>query len=176
MSRETLLPKLADHVLEEGLAAASLRPLAKAAQTSDRMLIYHFGSKDALMAQLLEHLAALYTQMLESAFAMDRAPSRSELAARVLKITQQDSFRPYLALWWEIVAGAARGNADFRDPAAEIMERLLEWVQNHLPANDPDPAEGAKLVLTVIEGALMLDAIGRGNIGQGALAPLGDTA
>lgn len=52
MSKQTLLPKLAAHVLRHGLGSASLRPLAKAAGTSDRMLIYHFGSKDALVAAL----------------------------------------------------------------------------------------------------------------------------
>ena len=54
MSRETLLPLLAAYVLENGLADVSLRPLAKAAGTSDRMLLYHFGSKEELVAALLE--------------------------------------------------------------------------------------------------------------------------
>ena len=36
--RALLLGKLADHVLAHGLSASSLRPLAKAAGTSDRML------------------------------------------------------------------------------------------------------------------------------------------
>ena len=49
MSRETLLPLLAAYVLENGLADVSLRPLAKAAGTSDRMLLYHFGSKEELV-------------------------------------------------------------------------------------------------------------------------------
>src|SRR5690349_315476 len=37
------------YVLEQGLVGLSLRPLAAALGTSDRMLIYHFGSKDALV-------------------------------------------------------------------------------------------------------------------------------
>ena len=46
-NRQALLADLAEHVLKNGLNNASLRPMAKAAGTSDRMLIYHFGSKDA---------------------------------------------------------------------------------------------------------------------------------
>ncbi|MFZ9395925.1 MAG: TetR family transcriptional regulator, partial [Erythrobacter sp.] len=51
LSREILLPRLAAHVLAHGLAGASLRPLARAAGTSARMLIYHFGSKERLIAE-----------------------------------------------------------------------------------------------------------------------------
>jgi AcrR family transcriptional regulator len=42
-----------DYVLEHGLIGLSLRPLAAALGTSDRMLIYRFGSKDSLVAEVL---------------------------------------------------------------------------------------------------------------------------
>lgn len=42
-----------DYVLERGLITLSLRPLAAALGTSDRMLLYHFGSKDDLVAAVL---------------------------------------------------------------------------------------------------------------------------
>jgi len=41
------------YVLEHGLIGLSLRPLAKALGTSDRMVLYHFGSKDELVAAVL---------------------------------------------------------------------------------------------------------------------------
>ncbi|WP_238473534.1 TetR/AcrR family transcriptional regulator [Nocardioides cavernaquae] len=42
-----------DYVLEHGLIGLSLRPLAAELGTSDRMLLYHFGSKDELVADVL---------------------------------------------------------------------------------------------------------------------------
>lgn len=56
-----------DYVLEHGLIGLSLRPLAAALGTSDRMLLYHFGTKDHLVADVLHtsinrstgHIAAL---------------------------------------------------------------------------------------------------------------------
>ena len=42
-----------DYVLEHGLITLSLRPLAAALGTSDRMLLYHFGTKDDLVAAVL---------------------------------------------------------------------------------------------------------------------------
>ena len=51
--REELLEKVTDHVLEHGLIGLSLRPVAAAVGTSDRMLIYHFGSRDALISAVV---------------------------------------------------------------------------------------------------------------------------
>jgi AcrR family transcriptional regulator len=42
-----------DYVLDHGLMGLSLRPLAADLGTSDRMLLYHFGSKDELVATVL---------------------------------------------------------------------------------------------------------------------------
>src|SRR5687768_9693565 len=52
--REELAEQATDYALEHGLIGLSLRPLAAALGTSDRMLIYHFGSKDALVVAVLE--------------------------------------------------------------------------------------------------------------------------
>ena len=51
--REKLARAAADHALDHGLIGLSLRPLAAALGTSDRMLLYHFRDKDDLMAAIL---------------------------------------------------------------------------------------------------------------------------
>src|SRR6266540_479096 len=48
--REELAALATDYVLDRGL---SLRPLAAAIGTSDRMLLYHFAGKDDLVATVL---------------------------------------------------------------------------------------------------------------------------
>lgn len=52
--RDELLEKVTDHVLEHGLIGLSLRPVAAAVGTSDRMLIYHFTSRDALVSAVVD--------------------------------------------------------------------------------------------------------------------------
>jgi len=54
--RARTLSKAADYVLEHGLAGLSLRPLAAALGTSTRMLLYDFGSKDALVDEILAEI------------------------------------------------------------------------------------------------------------------------
>jgi AcrR family transcriptional regulator len=51
--REELAGQATDYVLEHGLVGLSLRPLAAAIGTSDRMLLYHFAGKDDLVATVL---------------------------------------------------------------------------------------------------------------------------
>ena len=44
------------YVLAHGFADLSLRPLAAAIGTSARMLVYHFGSREALLREVLDEL------------------------------------------------------------------------------------------------------------------------
>lgn len=51
--RDQWAEKATDHVLAHGLLGFSLRPVAAAIGTSDRMLLYHFDGKDDLVATIL---------------------------------------------------------------------------------------------------------------------------
>lgn len=51
--RGELTDRALDYVLVHGLLTLSLRPLASALGTSDRMLLYHFGSKERLVGEVL---------------------------------------------------------------------------------------------------------------------------
>jgi AcrR family transcriptional regulator len=54
--RERLLDQAVDYVLAQGVGDLTLRPLAKALRTNARMLIYHFGSRERLMREILMRL------------------------------------------------------------------------------------------------------------------------
>ena len=160
LTRETLLPKLASHVLEHGLGGASLRPLAKAAGTSDRMLMYHFGNKETLVSELLDYIASIYSSALEMSIGPDRATSREQCFERLLEQGRQPGMQPFMVLWWEIVAGAAREIPGYRRAADRMMANQLAWLESQMPADDPDPAGGARYLMTLLEGTLMLETVG----------------
>jgi len=170
LDRETMLQAMADHVLQHGLSDASLRPLAKAAGTSDRMLIYHFGNKEGLIAALLGHLAEAYSDALDNALPTGRGASRAQCLTSITAVMRSEQLSPYLALWWQIVAQAARGDDVYRASARTIMLKLVGWVQDYLPLDDPDPAGAARQFLAMIEGAQMLDCVGCEDIADVALA------
>ena len=55
--RDELLERAYRYVLEHGIAALSLRPLAADVQSSPRVLLFLFGSKDELVRALIMRAA-----------------------------------------------------------------------------------------------------------------------
>ncbi|WRZ88454.1 TetR/AcrR family transcriptional regulator [Streptomyces sp. NBC_01007] len=51
--RRDLIDRIRAYLIHNGLADLSLRPLARALGTSDRMLLYYFGTKEAMVAEAL---------------------------------------------------------------------------------------------------------------------------
>jgi AcrR family transcriptional regulator len=56
--RRELLERATDYVIEHGIADMSLRPLADALDTQAPVLLHHFGSKEQLVALLLNEVRA----------------------------------------------------------------------------------------------------------------------
>lgn len=162
--KQALLSKLANHVLMNGLNNASLRPMAKAAGTSDRMLIYHFGSKDVLIGELLEHLASQMAKGLDLALPCERSETEEELVAKILLLMRSDEFQPYTRVWLDIVSGAAQGMSAHRKAGHAIILIFLDW----LSLRHPEGQSGAPRALTLIEGCLVMDAVGHASISNRA--------
>lgn len=51
--RARLCDQAVDYVLSHGIGDVALRPLGKALNTNARMLVYHFGSREGLMREIL---------------------------------------------------------------------------------------------------------------------------
>lgn len=158
--RAALADKLADFLLAEGLTAASLRPLAEAAGTSDRMLLYYFRDKADVLAAAIERIAARLVAILEE----KRSPAPAAPAAlrpRLLDAVLSDALWPYMRLWIEIAAQAGRGDAFYRETGNAIGEGFLAWIEVQLDCPDAETrAVEAAHLLALIEGVLVLKALG----------------
>ena len=64
--RAKLLGAIVDYVAVAGLADLTLRPLAAAVDASPRTLLYHFGSKDALVLAVLDEANRRGARLLEA--------------------------------------------------------------------------------------------------------------
>ena len=160
--REELVAAVAGHVLAHGLMRTSLKELAAAAGTSDRMLLYYFPDKAALMAATLDHLAATLMAALDAQRAPEplaEAPLLERLAAQV----QTPESWPFLQLWLEIAARAGRGEAEVQAVAARIGQGFLDWVAGQLDVADHVArTAAARRVLAAVEGQVVLKAVGLG--------------
>jgi AcrR family transcriptional regulator len=64
--RAQLLVSIVDYVVDYGLADLSLRPLAVAVGSSPRTLLYHFASKERLVAAVLLEAQRRQTRLLDA--------------------------------------------------------------------------------------------------------------
>ncbi|MCU4652918.1 TetR/AcrR family transcriptional regulator [Roseibacterium sp. SDUM158016] len=174
--RTALLDAMADHVLVHGLNTASLRPLAQAAETSDRMLIYHFGSKEGLVGELLGHLAARMAAGLASALPAARAVTVAGAVGEVVDLMRTSAFQPYARVWLDIVSAAGQGGQVQRAAGQQVIDGFLDFITGRLPEDTPAPEETARLALTLIEGVMVMDAIGHRDTADRAIAALAPQA
>jgi AcrR family transcriptional regulator len=156
---DALIDRLADYVLAHGLAASSLRPLARGAGTSDRMLLYYFADKDAVIAAALGRVAARMVALLD--VAAPAAPlGPAALRDHLAPLMQDAAVWPYMRLWLDMAARAAQGDASVRTVGAGIGRSFLDWLARHLDVPTGTHANAAARLLIEIEGTVLLASLG----------------
>jgi AcrR family transcriptional regulator len=154
--KERLLDACADHALAHGLPDR-LEPLATASGTSARMLIYHFGTRDALLRAVLgrarQRQLDLFGDLLR---VRPEEPYTATLSRAWTSITGKDG-QPYLRMF-----GRLRESAEQQVWPGFRRTATTDWLgpleEGLRGIGRPDLAT---LVLAVIRGLLMdLDATG----------------
>jgi AcrR family transcriptional regulator len=163
--RERLLQGAIEHVSEHGVGEISLRGLAAALGTSHRMLLYHFGSREALLIEVIraveEQQRAALAQILEEEAGAPPAMTMRRMWARVA----DPALWPNERLFFEVYAQALQG-----DPhAAPLLDGIVDlWVD---PLTEIAVAQGrprdearadARLGVAVVRG-LLLDLLATGD-------------
>ena len=164
------IERMADHLLLNGMNAASLRTLAAAAGTSDRMLLYYFADKEDLITATLGKIADRLTALLDGAIPIERQLLFADLLDAIWRIVGSPKLRPYMRLWLELAAAAARKEEPHTTIASGIMDGFVNWTGNHVAREQgASHEESTAMLLAVIEGALFLDAIGRRDLADMAV-------
>jgi AcrR family transcriptional regulator len=144
--RDELTEAATDYVLEHGLIGLSLRPLAAELGTSDRMLIYHFGTKDELIAAVL---ATSNNRSMAFITAMEPAPSLRQ-AVLDLWSTYSDGQVQRCQLMY--VEAAALGLFGREPYASSIRESNAVWMAamaKHLERSGVPAADAPRLAALI---------------------------
>ncbi len=156
--RILVLERLAAHLVDTGLARTSLRDLAGAAGVSDRMLMYYFSDKTELLAETVTLVARQLATTLGGAIPEGESFPPGELARRAAEVTTRPELRPYMRLWIEIVAAAARSEAPFPAIAAQIMGGFRQWIEPRLLLKSGEDRKAAALaVIAICDGLALID-------------------
>lgn len=170
--REAATEAMADHLVAHGMPGASLRPLAAAAGISDRMLLYYFTDKNEVLSATMARVAMRLSARLDQLIPL--APKRSyDLLLREAWTAMTSSeMRPYLRLWIDLAAGAGRREEPHRTVAGLIAGGFLAWVETRLAESEEPPARASARLLANLEGLLLLESLGRGDIAEAALGDI----
>ena len=115
--REALLAKAIDYYAEHGVRDTSLRTLAGAIGTSQRMLHYHFGSREDLLVAVIEAVVDADNAMVQKLFAEHKDPFE---AGRENWRMVVEHARVFGALFYELSS-----HAMYRLPHADALREAL---------------------------------------------------
>jgi AcrR family transcriptional regulator len=163
-----LLAAVIDHMTANGLGDGSLRGIAAAIGTSHRMLIYHFGSKEGLLIEIVRTMEerqrtalADLAQELET----DPAVGPADLIRRFWRRLSDPSLWPAERLFFELYGQALQG----REGTTPFLDGIVESWLAPLTAitmrygSPPEVARAdARLGLAVTRG-LLLDLLATGD-------------
>ncbi len=152
--KDELLDLLVDYLLEHGLNDLSLRPMAAAASTSARLLVYHFGSKEGLLAEVLERMQS---RLRESFTAMFKSPRRAGKEKPLMVFWRwaiaSENF-PYLKLLYELQILAAQNPSTYGAYLRRSSSDWLDIAKAMLPENERDDAM-ASVLIAVFDGLFL---------------------
>jgi AcrR family transcriptional regulator len=157
--REALLARVVDWFATHGVLDTSMRTLAAGVGTSNRMLNYHFGSRDELLAAVVERVCEAERAALQDCLARDDDPVAAGERYWFHVAATAQAFAP---LFFELSS-----HAMYRKAYAERLRVLLteawlcEFTRGFRRVTTPDQAARlARLCLAVGRGVLFEVALG----------------
>jgi AcrR family transcriptional regulator len=159
-----LLDATVDYVAEHGFAELRLRTLAAALGTSHRMLLYHFGSKEELLVEVVRAVEARQRTALASLMPTpDQSPVEfaREFWARVSDPALWQLERLFFEMYSQALQHRPGTSAVLNETVEAWVGPLTEWsTQAGFPA---DVARNfARLGVAVTRG-LLLDLLATGD-------------
>jgi AcrR family transcriptional regulator len=133
--RKDLLNASIEYILEIGVAELSLRPLAAKVGSKARLLIYHFGSRDALVAEAMivvrDRVQKAFAALVENG--QGHSPSRIMRAFWSWSTSRQHE--RYLRLFFEVHGLALQKPAPYARYLEGAVSSWVEMMASALPAD-----------------------------------------
>jgi AcrR family transcriptional regulator len=160
--RARLRDQAVDYVLSHGVAHLALRPLAKVLKTNARMLVYHFGSREGLMRQILAGLREREDARIQTWFRSAEKPRTLDQFLRwYWKRLSARRARSGIRLIFELYVLALRNPREY---PGVLEDPLAYWQKLAEKADIPSRFDAvvATLLLAATRG-LLLDLCATGD-------------
>ncbi len=160
-ARDRLLAAAVAIAMQSGIADLSLRELAAAIGTSHRMLLYHFGSREGLLAAV-----TLAVEQAERDTLREAGPIGADDARRRWAHYSDPALWPQERLFFELYVHALRGRPGTEGFLEHVVTGWLEPLTAAIANSGTDPRiapAAARLSMAVIRG-LLLDLLATQDI------------
>lgn len=148
--REQLLAAATAHVLQQGLIGLTLRPLAAAVGTSDRMLVYHFGSRDALVSEIVTATSELAVERVRG---LPSAPEARSAVNALWAAYQNEPLSSCLDVYCQAASEGLLGREPYLSDARAANERWTAALRDYFERSGTPP-ERVDRVVTLVDSAL----------------------
>lgn len=156
-----LLESLIGYLVKRGVADLSLRPMAAAVGTSARLLIFHFGSKERLLVEVLDEMQARLQRSLIELLASEPGESRSPPLRQFWDWALKDPNFAQLRVVYQLHILAAQDHKTYGRYLKRNSLNWLELVQSVLKPAQRFPAL-ATLIVAVFDG-LFIEVVSTGE-------------
>ena len=158
--RDELLGRVVDDVAEHGIGDRSLRQLAESVGSSHRMLHYHFGSREGLVAAIVDEVEARQRAALAQAAAdAGTGVAPEDLVLALWRQVSSEELRPFVRLFFEALSVVGRDADD------HLTATWLEQVDDLTAVlGVPTDAVDLRLGVAVVRG-LLVDVVATGDTG-----------
>jgi AcrR family transcriptional regulator len=161
MRKAMLLESLTAYLVRRGVADLSLRPMAAAVGTSARLLIFHFGSKERLLVEVLDEMQARLQRSLTDLPASGPGESRSAPLRQFWDWALKEPNFALLRVVYQLHILAAQDHKTYGRYLKRNSLNWLELVQAVLKPAQRSPAL-ATLIVAVFDG-LFIEVVSTGD-------------
>ena len=143
------------YLIRHGLAGLSLRPLAKALGCTPRVLLYHFGSKEKMVIEILAQIR----ERQRTAYDRVQAASFAEACETIWKRMSAPESEPLFRLFFETYGMALRRPRLYEVFLWDTIEDWLRDIADPLCSEGCDRREARAFATIVLAGlrGFMLD-------------------
>ncbi|WP_213457081.1 TetR/AcrR family transcriptional regulator [Rhizomonospora bruguierae] len=163
-SRDRLLAAAVEFIARTGVGDLSLRRLAAGIGTSHRMLIYHFGSKEGLLVEVVRAVEERQRAALADLH-LDHGGSIAETIRAIWRRLADPALWPHERLFFELYGQALQkrpGTTGLLDGIVDDWLDLNVTLAERLGVPADTARQHARLGLAVIRG-LLLDLLATGD-------------
>jgi AcrR family transcriptional regulator len=158
---DRLREQAADYVLTHGFTDLALRPLAKSLNTSARMLMYHFGSRERLMQEVLRTLRQREGAVIDAWFRQNKSPALVDFLQWYWKRISSAKARSAARLIFELYALALREPVRYPGVLTDPLDYWQKLAQRAC-LDGKQGTDQSTLLLAATRG-LLLDLCATGN-------------